>query len=173
MFIHQVLWHFCGVGEYCQGFPNLFGLGKLGQTFSSKMPVTTASSMFIPERSNKRWIPGSSERPGHLIHQFVFHTNAEDHRKPGRVLGYQPQGTSYHWPKFSGKRWSISCHSPSMPGVLKAMSMQGRVKARPCSSGMSFVLLLINLEDIVTNQQESLLSQCYSVMKLLVDPSSD
>lgn len=81
-----------------------------------KTPVTTASSMFIPERSNKRWIPGRSERPGHLIHQFVFHTNAEDHRKPGRVLGYQPQGTSYHWPKFSGKRWSISCHSPSMPG---------------------------------------------------------
>lgn len=71
-------------------------------------------STFIPERRNKRWICGRSERPS--THQFVLYTNAEDRRKPGRVLGSQPQGTSYHWPKFSGKRWSISCRSPSMPG---------------------------------------------------------
>lgn len=34
---YTVLWYFCGVGEYCQGFPSLFGLGMLGQAFSSKV----------------------------------------------------------------------------------------------------------------------------------------
>lgn len=44
---------------------------------------------------------------------------------------------------------------------------------RPCSCGRSFVLLLINFEHILTKQQESPLSQCHSVMKLLVDPPDD
>lgn len=80
-------------------------LGRLSQ---AKCLVDHCFSTSISERSNKRRIGRSAERLGHLICQFISHTDAEDHRKPGRVLGSQPAGKSSHWPKFSYKRWSIS-----------------------------------------------------------------
>lgn len=100
--------YFCGAGEYCQGFPSLFGLGKLGQAFSSQMSCEHCFSTSISERSNKRRTGRSAERLGHLVRQFISHPDAEDHRKPGRVLGSQPAGKSSHWPKFSCRRWSLS-----------------------------------------------------------------
>lgn len=74
-------------------------LESLGRLSQAKCLVTTASALPFQKEVTK----------GGLVEdQFIFHTNAEDHRKPGRVLGSQPEGKSYHWPKFSCKRWLIS-----------------------------------------------------------------
>lgn len=59
-----MLWHFCGVGEYCQGFPNLFGLGKLGQAFSSKTSVTIASARsFLKEETKGGFVEDQKDLP--------------------------------------------------------------------------------------------------------------
>lgn len=100
--------YFCGAGEYCQGFPSLFGLGKLGQAFSSQMSCEHCFSTSISERSNTRRTGRSAERLGRLVCQFISHPGAEDHRKPSRVSGSRPAGKSSHGPKFSCRRGSIS-----------------------------------------------------------------
>jgi hypothetical protein len=88
-----------------------------------KCLVTTASARSFLKEVTKGGFVEDQKDLGILDTSLFFHTNAEDHRKPGRVLGSQPQGKSYHWPKFSGKRWSISCRSLSMLRGVKAIHL--------------------------------------------------
>lgn len=154
--------YFCGAGEYCQGFPSLFGLGKLGQAFSSQMSCEHCFSTSISERSNKRRTGRRAERLGHLVRQFISHPAAEDHRKPGRVLGFPACREVISLAKVFMQKVVDLHGSESAPVALWVCSgcwrlPVGRGAGRLRSCCLAFVSTLVNMgvfEDILTKQQE-------------------
>lgn len=141
MFVHQVLWLSVELENTVRVFLTSLVLESLGRLSQAKCLVTTASALSFLKEVTKRWIRGRSGRLGLLIHQFIFQTNAEDHRKPGRVLGSQPEGKSYHWPKFSCKRWSISVAQNRFPQFSSVL--RGAEGQKDAEDGKATLLLCI------------------------------